>query len=268
MTEQHPGPARDVSLSEWLHGIGFHPADTETKQLAHELVRQLVALLGTHLHQLLPPGRDKSLTMTELEGVLMRANRALAVGGGPAAGVMLEALQTALADTRRVAEIVHAKVPEDPRIEEYKAEQATPSELRRLTAGDLMDMGWPEQVYAGAKVTAEQMAFARRRWAEGWRPADHQTEPHQTYRAELADSEGSSFVARFVGGDGYAQVGVLAGSHEEAVEAINSDSPSEPGGARGLYFTMDTAEAVQRFVNEVLTAADRAGIGSFTDLTA
>lgn len=74
---------RDVNLDEWLVGVGFHPADTELKQLGHEAVRQLIADTGVRLHKILPPGRDKSLTFKALEDVLMRANRALAVAGGP-----------------------------------------------------------------------------------------------------------------------------------------------------------------------------------------
>jgi hypothetical protein len=56
------------------------------KQVAHEAARQRVADLGEDLHRFLPPGRDKSIVFTLLEDVLMRANKALAVGGGPTSG--------------------------------------------------------------------------------------------------------------------------------------------------------------------------------------
>lgn len=74
---------RDVDLDQWLDGIGFKPADTRAKQVGHQAAREYVAGLGAVLHEILPPGRDKSLVFTLLEDVLMRANRALALGGGP-----------------------------------------------------------------------------------------------------------------------------------------------------------------------------------------
>lgn len=80
----HPGKPRDVDLEDWLDGIGFHPANTKAKQVGHQAAREFVANLGVMLHELLPAGRDKAMTFTALEDVLMRANRALALGGGPA----------------------------------------------------------------------------------------------------------------------------------------------------------------------------------------
>lgn len=113
-------PKFDVNLDEWLSGVGFHPANTELKQLGHEVVRKLVAQLGVQLHYVLPPGRDKSLTFTALEDVLMRANRALAIEGGPdPERVTAGSLRGILAD----GSLGDAKLPEDPRIEQYKAEQ-------------------------------------------------------------------------------------------------------------------------------------------------
>lgn len=79
----HPGAPRDVDFDGWLDGIGFKPANTTRKQQGHEAARQIVAETGRLLHGLLPAGRDKSLVFTALEDVLMRANRALALGGGP-----------------------------------------------------------------------------------------------------------------------------------------------------------------------------------------
>lgn len=80
----HPGAPRDVNLDDWLDGIGFHPADTVAKQVGHQAAREYIANLGAVLHELLPAGRDKSIAFTLLEDVLMRTNRALALGGGPA----------------------------------------------------------------------------------------------------------------------------------------------------------------------------------------
>lgn len=104
----------DIDVDQWLDGIGFHPANSEAKQLAHQAARNLIAQLGLSLYQLLPAGRDKSLAFTHLEDVLMRANRALAVAGGPKDGAVTD-------DLRRVANASYA--PSDARIEQYKAEQ-------------------------------------------------------------------------------------------------------------------------------------------------
>lgn len=215
---------RDVDLGEWLDGVGFHPANTEIKQAGHEAVRNLIAQIGAVLHWLLPAGRDKSLAFTALEDALMRANRALAVKGGP----RITETQTLL-DLIRFKLVAGVEVPEDERIAEYKAEQ--------VAAGD------------GGEQDEERGG-----------------EPHETYRAEIVGDNG--FSLGVVGGDRYVQVGTLAPTHEAAVAGVNSDSPREPGGSRGLWYTMDDAESVQRVVNEILTAADRAGVGTFTDLTA
>ena len=131
----HPGQPRDIDLKEWADGVGFHPANTPLKQAGHEAARNLVMLLATHLHQLLPPGRDKSIVFTGLEEVLMRANRALALGGGPRAGVELEpspghdGLSALLSDTKEILAQLNADVPEDPRIADYKADQLASQRL-------------------------------------------------------------------------------------------------------------------------------------------
>jgi hypothetical protein len=80
----HPGAPRDVDLNEWLNGVGFQPANTKGKQIGHAAAREFIANLGVVLHELLPPGRDKSIAFTLLEDMLLRANRSLALGGGPA----------------------------------------------------------------------------------------------------------------------------------------------------------------------------------------
>lgn len=114
---------RDIDLRQWLDGIGFHPANTELKQVGHELARQLVALLGTHLHMLLPAGRDKSLAFTHLEDVLMRANRALALGDGPPPTVVVEDAKALLANLKEILSQLGSGLPDDARIEAYKAAQ-------------------------------------------------------------------------------------------------------------------------------------------------
>lgn len=97
----HPGTPRDVDLESWLDGIGFKPADTVAKQVGHQVAREYVANVGAVLHEVLPPGRDKSLVFSLLEDVLMRANRALALGGGPVdqSDGAIAALQQAVADS-------------------------------------------------------------------------------------------------------------------------------------------------------------------------
>lgn len=112
----HPGTPRDVDLAEWLNATGFHPADTTRKQLTHEAVRRLFGEVGTILHQLLPPGRAKSVAFTELERSRIYANMAAAVGGGPGVHVTEGDLRALLA--RMVVAL-----PIDPRIEEYEAGQ-------------------------------------------------------------------------------------------------------------------------------------------------
>lgn len=91
-------PARDVPLADWLDGVAHHAPTTNATVLAHTVVRRLVADLGTTLFQILPPGRDKILVFTALEDVLMRANRAVAISGGPAPHVTEEDLDGLLAD--------------------------------------------------------------------------------------------------------------------------------------------------------------------------
>lgn len=111
---------RDIDLTQWLDGVGFHPANTELKQLGHEVTRKLVAQLGVQLHYVLPASREKSLAYTHLEEVLMWANKALAIGGGPDPDeVTVGSLRGILAD----GTLGDAVLPEDPRIEQYKAQQ-------------------------------------------------------------------------------------------------------------------------------------------------
>jgi hypothetical protein len=124
MTNQnHPGPARDINLADWLDGVGFHPAHTELQQRGHEAARLLVALLAHNLHDLLPAGRDKSLVFTHLEDVLIRSNRALALGGGPRDGVPLDNLRAIIDSIKELLADREAVVPYDPRISEYEAKQ-------------------------------------------------------------------------------------------------------------------------------------------------
>jgi hypothetical protein len=155
MTGESMTTPRDVDLNEWLDGIGFHPANTVSKQLGHEAARSLVALLGTHLAELLPPGRDKSLAFTALEDVLMRAERALALGGGPREGVQDEALHEIIEDARAIGVQLGSRLAQlagDPRIDHYKAEQLVP--LPDLDADSLL----PDQRQPHFEATATSAA--------------------------------------------------------------------------------------------------------------
>lgn len=100
---------RDVYIAEWLDGVGYHAPTTDVGRLAHEAVRGLVGELGTTLWQLLPPGRDKSMVFTLLEDALMRANRALAINGGPREHITEGELRAIIVGTA-------ADVAEDPRV--------------------------------------------------------------------------------------------------------------------------------------------------------
>lgn len=115
--------ARDAEAAEFRDGLGFHPANTRRIQLAHECARLLAALMGTHLVHLLPNGREKSLAKTALEDVMMRSNRAIALGKGPHPEVEEDDLTLLVADLKLVLRQLGAGLPEDPRVEEYKAEQ-------------------------------------------------------------------------------------------------------------------------------------------------
>lgn len=56
----------------------FHPASTESRQHAHELVRNQCGTLARILNDELPEGREKSTVMTKLEEVMFWANAAIA----------------------------------------------------------------------------------------------------------------------------------------------------------------------------------------------
>jgi hypothetical protein len=139
---------RDVDLNEWLDGIGFKPANTEAKQLGHELARAMVANVGSALHEVLPAGRDKSLVFTALEDVLMRANRALALGGGP-----VRQDEKAVASMRRALAVSPTRLPEDPRIGEYKADQIRPVADVPLPESDVHEPYWASNVSGSAGDT-------------------------------------------------------------------------------------------------------------------
>lgn len=207
---------RDVDLAEWLDGIGFHPADTSLKQTGHELARSLVALVGTHLHQLLPGGRDKSLAFTHLEDLLMRANRALALNGGPRESVALDDAQALLAELQRAQALIGARLPEDPRIEQYKQEQL------------------------GDKLPHEQLGLhAQAREYDGTVATDD-----AQIMIELHASATS----------GRVQIGVLCTDPARVEELFTSSGESNGTSFDGFYAGFTAADHLSAFLREVAAA--------------
>lgn len=71
---------QDEQLHEWF---GYHPADTDDKQKAHQTVRLTYYALALEMNRLLPEGAEKTLALRALQDAAMKANAALAIGGGP-----------------------------------------------------------------------------------------------------------------------------------------------------------------------------------------
>jgi hypothetical protein len=67
-----------IGHSEIENRFAFHPADTEDRRVAHESVRATCKHLAHWLDDHLPDGREKSLAITHLEGVMFWANAAVA----------------------------------------------------------------------------------------------------------------------------------------------------------------------------------------------
>jgi hypothetical protein len=211
----HPGTPRDVNLDEWLDGIGFHPANSELKQLGHEVTRKLVAQLGVQLHYVLPPGRDKSITFTLLEDVLMRANRALAVSGGPDPEKVTEgSLRGILAD----GTLGDLALPEDPRIEEYKADQ------RALNYAKQIPTKWSE---AGGHEYDATVAT-----------------DDKEIKVEIHSSTASARV----------QLGVLCTNPERAKAARVETTPNGP--FDGFYAGFTSSEQLAAFLDEMHSAGE------------
>lgn len=71
-----------MDQNELINRFEFHPADTDSKQLAHERVRAVCRGVALHLNDMLPEGREKSLVMTKLEEAMMWANASIARNNG------------------------------------------------------------------------------------------------------------------------------------------------------------------------------------------
>lgn len=72
-----------MDANELINRFRYHAAITGESKEAHQRVRQLCMELAIDLNDLLPEGREKSLTMTQLESVMFWANAAIARNGGP-----------------------------------------------------------------------------------------------------------------------------------------------------------------------------------------
>ena len=91
-----PGPAYDIDMVEAANELRHHaPPDQRTAD-AHELARSTIFASLALLAAFVPAGRDKTLMKTHLEDSLMRANRAIAINGGPVATADIKALAASL----------------------------------------------------------------------------------------------------------------------------------------------------------------------------
>jgi hypothetical protein len=217
------------TVDDWLKELAFHPADTKLKQLGHELARRAVASLMQLLYWLLPPGRNKSLARTHLELVVMYANKALAVGGGPDPLMYDEEVLKAALKT-----YAGVQLPSDPRIEEYQAEQR--GEAPTLPGAD-----------PAASTTLGVTGGLRQEAAEGAVYGEAETEAPETFRAEFEDGDCS--------------IKVIGGRQHVAVAVVGPEGlPIDPDedGKFGWYVNLTTPTAVNQFLSAVAAAGDRA----------
>jgi hypothetical protein len=230
-------PNFDVDLASWLDGIGFHPANTEIKQLAHETVRRLVAELGTTLHQVLPAGKDKSIAFTALEDVLMRANRQLAISSGPKDEVRAE-------DLHALMQRANVVLPEDDRIDEYKEAQLRPAnhderEERQRTTGVTGDVD---------EQTATQAAQLAATGPDGVLEGEEQDD---AYTAVLEGFH-PAYETRLSAVPGHVQIGTVCSDGELLEQAIDEQDFA------GFFCGFDERDAVEELAASLLTAANRA----------
>jgi hypothetical protein len=89
--------SRDRLRADVDHRFAFHRANTDEKQAAHGTVRQITGDAARQLIELLPEGRELSLTLTALEEAMFWGNAALA----RATDNQVDAVQRQAADTQR-----------------------------------------------------------------------------------------------------------------------------------------------------------------------
>lgn len=70
-----------MSADDLFNRFSFHPAKTEAKQAAHEVVRASCLGVADVFDDLVPDGREKALAITKLEEAMFWANAAIARNG-------------------------------------------------------------------------------------------------------------------------------------------------------------------------------------------
>lgn len=239
---------RDVDVQEWLRGIGFHPADTEVKQMGHELARQLIGEIGVKLAYLLPSGRDKSLVFTALEDALMRANRALAIGKGPHTQVTAGSLRAMLEE----AKLGDASLPEDDRIEEYKAQQreraASPHNWSDGTIRDYAETEANKGLDEIEGVRAEHYP----RW-DGQQPLPDDV-PEEYDGTVATDDQEIKIDLHSSRASGRVQLGVLCTNPKRVEEAFTEGGSPKSGQFDGFYAGFTNPDHLSAFLREVAAA--------------
>lgn len=61
-----------------LNRFKYHPPLTPERRTAHEDIRAFSLTLASHIDELCPEGREKSLAITKVEEAMMWANAAIA----------------------------------------------------------------------------------------------------------------------------------------------------------------------------------------------
>ncbi|MFM9261467.1 hypothetical protein ACKAMS_22780 [Rhodococcus sp. 5A-K4] len=75
MSHSDPRPSADID-----NRFDFHPATTAEKRGEHGSIREACKALAHDLDAKVPPGREKSLALTNLEQAMFWANAAIARG--------------------------------------------------------------------------------------------------------------------------------------------------------------------------------------------
>lgn len=68
----------DLNYAEVEWRFGYHPADSEDRQIAHANCRMKYINFAAQLARDLPAGREKSIVMTKLEEAMFWSNAAIA----------------------------------------------------------------------------------------------------------------------------------------------------------------------------------------------
>jgi hypothetical protein len=216
-------PAYDVDLDAWRAKFAFHPADSRTKQLGHQLARKAVMALADLLHWLVPPSDDKSTAFRLLGDVLMYSNRALAVNGGPRLieGGGDEYLEQVL--EAALASYAHTQLPEDPRIREYEREQLAAPDATGQTSGPVVTPAAEPGVYA-----------------------EQDTAPADRFEAEFEDGD---VTLRVIGGRDGVSLAVVG----------PQPPPADRDGGReyGWYFNADKPQSVNQILSAIAAAGER-----------